>query len=53
MFIKTFKQLSCKDVGEAGGKGASLGEMSSVKLPVPQGFVVLATAFDRFLEETD
>ena len=53
MFIKTFKQLSYKDVGEAGGKGASLGEMSSVKLPVPSGFVVLAKAFDRFLEETD
>ena len=53
MFTKTFKQLSYKDVGEAGGKGASLGEMSSVKLPVPSGFVVLAKAFDRFLEETD
>ena len=53
MFIKTFKQLSYKDVGEAGGKGASLGEMSRTGLPVPPGFVVLAAAFDRFLEETD
>ena len=50
---KTFKQLSKKDVGIAGGKGASLGEMTQVGIPVPLGFVVLASAFDRFLEETD
>jgi len=53
MFTKNFKQLSYKDVGEAGGKGASLGEMSRAGLPVPPGFVVLADAFDRFLKETD
>lgn len=53
MFIKIFKQLSKKDVGIAGGKGASLGEMTQAGMPVPPGFVVLASAFDRFLEETD
>lgn len=53
MNIKTFKQLNKKSVAEAGGKGASLGEMTNVKIPVPYGFVVLAGAFDRFLEETD
>jgi len=53
MFTKTFKQLFYKDVGEAGGKGASLGEMANAGLPVPPGFVVLASAFDRFLKETD
>ncbi len=53
MFIKTFKQLSKGDVDVAGGKGASLGEMTRAKIPVPPGFVVLASAFDRFLEETD
>jgi pyruvate,water dikinase len=53
MLTKTFKQLSYKDVGIAGGKGASLGEMTQAKLPVPPGFVLLANAFDRFLEETD
>lgn len=52
-FVKTFKQLSKEDVQIAGGKGASLGEMTQAKIPVPQGFVVLASAFDRFLEETD
>ncbi|MBU3965128.1 phosphoenolpyruvate synthase, partial [Patescibacteria group bacterium] len=53
MFIKTFKQLTKKDVNIAGGKGASLGEMLNNKIPVPPGFVVLAGAFDRFLQETD
>lgn len=53
MFIKTFKQLTKKDVKIAGGKGASLGEMTNAKIPVPPGFVILAPAFDRFLNETD
>lgn len=52
-YIKTFRELNYKDVGIAGGKGASLGEMLNAKIPVPDGFVVLATAFDKFLEETD
>ena len=37
----------------AGGKGASLGEMTNSKITVPPGFVILANAFDRFLKETD
>lgn len=41
------------DVSIAGGKGASLGEMTKVKIPVPNGFVVLSNAFDRFIEETN
>jgi len=53
MFTKTFKQISKKDVSIAGGKGASLGEMTNAKISVPPGFVVSASSFDRFLEETD
>ncbi|MBI4708856.1 MAG: hypothetical protein HY764_01470 [Candidatus Portnoybacteria bacterium] len=51
--IKFFKEFSKKDIGVAGGKGASLGEMTRAKIPVPQGFVILASAFDQFLGETD
>lgn len=40
------------DVSRAGGKGASLGEMTRAGIPVPPGFVVLAEGFDRFVEET-
>jgi len=52
-FIKPFKQLNKNSVAEAGGKGASLGEMTNAGIPVPPGFVVLASAFDRFLGETE
>lgn len=51
--IKTFEELSAHDVALAGGKGASLGEMTQAGIPVPDGFVILASAFERFLEETD
>ncbi|MFA5879296.1 MAG: PEP/pyruvate-binding domain-containing protein [Candidatus Margulisiibacteriota bacterium] len=52
-FIQPFSKISKKDVGLAGGKGASLGEMTQAKIPVPAGYVILSTAFDRFLAETD
>ena len=51
-FLKPFKQISKHDVAIAGGKGASLGEMTQARIPVPPGFVVLAGAFDAFLQET-
>lgn len=52
-YLKFFKEIKKENVAEAGGKGASLGEMINSGIPVPPGFVVLASAFDRFLEETD
>jgi len=51
--IRDFKNLSKNDVALAGGKGASLGEMTRAKIPVPGGFVILSSAFEKFLEETD
>ncbi|MBI2108650.1 MAG: hypothetical protein HYT93_00510 [Parcubacteria group bacterium] len=53
MFLKFFKDISKSDVSAAGGKGASLGEMTRAGIPVPPGFVVLADAFEQFLTETD
>jgi len=52
-YTKPFSQLTKKSIPEAGGKGASLGEMTNAKIPVPPGFVVLAQMFERFLEEAD
>ncbi|MBT4824598.1 hypothetical protein HN695_05815 [Candidatus Woesearchaeota archaeon] len=51
--IKDFSDITKKDVNLAGGKGASLGEMTKAGFNVPPGFVVIADAFDRFLDETD
>ena len=42
-----------KDTGIAGGKGASLGEMTRAGIPVPPGFVVLTKAFETYIEETN
>ena len=51
--IRKFEKLSKNDVGLAGGKGASLGEMTNAGILVPGGFVVLSEVFDRFIEESD
>ena len=48
-FVKWFSELSNQDVGIAGGKGASLGEMYNSGFPVPPGFVITAKAFDFFI----
>ncbi len=48
-FIKKFEELDMKDIKIAGGKGASLGEMTKVGIPVPPGFVVLSQAFEDFI----
>lgn len=52
-YIKFFSEITKDNIAQAGGKGASLGEMTQAGIPVPPGFVILATAFDRFLHETD
>ena len=51
--IKPFNQLGKNDADIAGGKGASLGEMTQAGIPVPPGFVILADAFERFIIETE
>ncbi|MFH0853706.1 MAG: PEP/pyruvate-binding domain-containing protein [bacterium] len=51
--VREFGKIGKKDVSLAGGKGASLGEMTQTGIPIPPGFVVLSHAFERFLEETD
>lgn len=52
-FVEDIAGLSKNDASTAGGKGASLGEMTRAGIPVPPGFVVLTNAFERFLDETD
>jgi phosphoenolpyruvate synthase/pyruvate phosphate dikinase len=52
-FVRAFTGLSKNDAHLAGGKGASLGEMSQAGIPVPPGFVVLSESFEHFIHETD
>lgn len=50
--ILWLEEIRKEDIAATGGKGASLGEMASIGLPVPKAFVVTAQAFRRFLVET-
>lgn len=56
IYIRKMDQVGIKDVGEVGGKNASLGEMLQHLVPqgvnIPGGFVVTASAYRYFLEET-
>src|SRR3990167_629150 len=51
--LRNFKKINKNDIFLAGGKGASLGEMTQAGISVPPGFIILASAFEKFLEETD
>lgn len=51
--IKSLSLVGRNDVGVAGGKGVSLGELTQAGIPVPPGYVILSNAFERFLQETD
>jgi len=50
--ILWLEEIRKEDITSVGGKGASLGEMASIGLPVPRAFVVTAQTFRRFLVET-
>ncbi len=51
--ILWFKEIHFEDTNLAGGKGANLGEMYSLGIPVPNGFVVTSTAYFKFIEENN
>jgi len=50
-FVKWFSELDKNSGNIAGGKGANLGEIYNLKIPVPQGFVVTAQAYNYFIEK--
>jgi len=51
--ILWLEEIRKEDISSVGGKGASLGEMASIGLPVPPAFVVTSQAFRRFLVATN
>ena len=48
-----FKDLEFKDTNLVGGKGANLGEMYNLGIPVPNGFVVSVNAYFEFVKENE
>src|SRR3989338_2474036 len=50
--ILWFSDLSKDSIPEVGGKGANLGEMFNIKLPIPNGFCVTVSAYQTFIDAT-
>ena len=46
-YTSKFEELTREDVALAGGKGASLGEMTQAGIPVPPGFVVKVQPYEQ------
>ena len=51
--VSRFDEVGINDWLSVGGKGASLGELASAGIRVPQGCVVTTAAFERFLAVND
>lgn len=50
--IQWFKDITASQINEVGGKGANLGVLSAAGIPVPPGFVTLASAYSSFISST-
>ncbi|MFZ2153197.1 MAG: phosphoenolpyruvate synthase [Microgenomates group bacterium] len=48
-----FKDIHFEDVNIVGGKGANLGEMYNLGIPVPNGFVVTSSAYFQFIKDNN
>ncbi|MFA4819900.1 MAG: phosphoenolpyruvate synthase [Candidatus Aenigmatarchaeota archaeon] len=48
-YVLPFNKIRRKDVALVGGKTSSLGELFSMKLPVPNGFAITADAYRYFI----
>lgn len=49
-YIKWFEEIGKDDIPVVGGKGANLGELTSMGLPVPPGFCITASGYDKFID---
>lgn len=48
--VLPFSKIRKEDIPLVGGKGANLGEMASFGIPVPNGFVITAQAYEKVIE---
>jgi pyruvate,water dikinase len=49
-YVVGLEQIGKDDIKKAGGKGANLGEIIKIGIPVPEGFVVTTSSFDRLIQ---
>lgn len=50
MAVRWLAEIGADDIETVGGKGASLGELTSAGLPVPPAFIVTAGTYREFIE---
>ena len=48
-----FMEVDKEDLHLVGGKGANLGELTKLEIPVPPGFIVTTQSYFHFLEESN
>jgi pyruvate,water dikinase len=48
-YVIGFEQVGMNDIQSVGGKNASLGELTSIGIPVPQGFALTVAFYREFL----
>src|SRR3989344_8766803 len=51
-YVVWFKELRKDSIAIAGGKGSNIGEMLTLRLPVPNGFAVTAQMYGEYLQRT-
>ncbi len=52
-YVVWFKEVDKQDIKIVGGKGANLGEMTKIGIPVPSGFIITAQAYYKFIKDND
>jgi pyruvate,water dikinase len=50
-YVLRFEECDLSMVDRVGGKCASLGELLKAQIPVPPGFAITTSAYDRFMDE--
>jgi pyruvate,water dikinase len=48
-YVKSFDQIGIDSIPQVGGKNASLGELTKIGMPVPQGFALTVEFYREFL----
>ncbi|MDE1813529.1 MAG: phosphoenolpyruvate synthase [Thaumarchaeota archaeon] len=52
-YVNWLGEITKDDISIAGGKGANMGEMIRIGMPVPSGFIVTTAAFERLMQIHD
>lgn len=52
-YVRKFDEIGIDDIPLVGGKGANLGEMTSMGLDVPPGFCVTVDGYNYFVEDSN